>query len=171
MKQYTIKEFAKAINVSPETVRRWDRSGKFPCTQRTKSGYRVYTEEDVINVLSDKKTHFVVSREFDTFKSSVCHHVKYDLKKWLLDTLESDAIEKYLSEGKPEYAYYTLAMLDKKLIELDSPIPDKYEWMRKTRLSVTYYPFSHTVLPIDLKTADPDFLKYNIVEGEIENVV
>lgn len=169
MKEYTVKEFAEKIHVSPETARRWDRSGKLPA-KRNKSGYRIYTEDDITKALSKTKTSFVVSRDFDNFKSSICHHVKYDLKKWILDVLDKDRITEYLQKDKPEYAYYTLAMLDKKLKELKLPIPVEYDWMRKTKLSSMYYPYSHTVKPIDMTTADPDFLKYNIVEGEIENV-
>ena len=163
MKEYTIKEFAEKICVSPETVRRWDRSGKCPA-KRTKSGYRVYTDDDVFKILSKSDTLFIVSEDFDHFKSSVRYHVRSNLKEWLLNTLDNNKIVKYLKENKPEYAYYTLAMLDKKLKELKMPIPEKYEWMRKTKLSIPYYPCSHKVKPIDISAADPDFLKYNIVE-------
>ena len=106
MKEYTVKEFAKILNVSDETIRRWDRNGKLPCSKRTEAGYRVYTEDDVVK--AKFSLSFVVSRDFDVFKSSVCHHVKYDLKKWLLDTIQNDRINEYLKINKPEYAYYVL---------------------------------------------------------------
>ena len=171
MKEYTIKEFAEKIHVSAETVRRWDRSGKLRCTKRTKSGYRIYTDDDVSKVLSKKVASFVTSRNFDIFKSSTCHHVKYNLKQWILDVLDNDRITEYLKTNMPEYAYYTLAMLDKKLADLDLPIPEEYNWMRKTKLDAMYYPCSHSIRPIDLATADPDFLKYNIVEGDVDDVI
>ena len=162
--EYTVKEFAKEIGISEETLRRWDRTGKLKCDYRSKSGYRIYTDKTLVEYKSGN--NYIVSREFDDFKSSVCHHVKYDLKNWFLDVLENQMIEKYLGENKPEYAYYTLAMLDKMLKEHDLPLPDDYEWMRKTKLSSIYYPCSHVIIPIDLKTADMDFLKYNIVEED-----
>ena len=62
-------------------------------------------------------------------------------------------------------------MMDKKLKELNIPIPLQYDWMRKTKLSSMYYPCSHVILPVDISKADSDFLKYNIVEGDIDNVI
>ena len=39
-------EFAKELNVSVETLRRWDRTGRLPA-KRTPSNHRYYTEEDI----------------------------------------------------------------------------------------------------------------------------
>ncbi len=47
MKVYKVKEFAKLIGVSPQTLRNWDRSGVFKAS-RTPTNYRVYTEEQYI---------------------------------------------------------------------------------------------------------------------------
>lgn len=43
---YSVKGFAKAIRVSPSTVRRWDQSGVLPA-KRTQSGHRYYLESDI----------------------------------------------------------------------------------------------------------------------------
>ncbi len=43
---YSISEFAKKVNVSPSTLRRWDKTGEFPAKKR-KSGHRYYDESDV----------------------------------------------------------------------------------------------------------------------------
>ena len=39
-------EFAKELNISVETLRRWDRTGRLPA-KRTPSNHRYYTEEDL----------------------------------------------------------------------------------------------------------------------------
>lgn len=39
----TIKEASKILGVNPETLRRWDRSGKFPAKRHPMNGYRVYS--------------------------------------------------------------------------------------------------------------------------------
>ena len=46
----TITEFAKALGVIPDTVRRWERSGKIK-PERTIGGHRRYTEKDVRDAL------------------------------------------------------------------------------------------------------------------------
>ncbi len=45
-KKYRISEFAKKIGKTPDTLRRWDRTGRLPA-KRTASGQRYYTERDV----------------------------------------------------------------------------------------------------------------------------
>ncbi|AFE86283.1 resolvase domain-containing protein [Bacillus phage PBC1] len=44
MKIYKLAEFALMLNVSSETLRRWDRSGKLKAF-RTPSNHRFYTHE------------------------------------------------------------------------------------------------------------------------------
>ena len=50
MKKMSITEFANTLGVIPDTVRRWERSGKLS-PERTHGGHRRYTEKDVQNAL------------------------------------------------------------------------------------------------------------------------
>ena len=50
-KLYSISEFAKKVNVSPTTLRRWDNSGEFKAKRR-ESGHRYYDESDVRSLLN-----------------------------------------------------------------------------------------------------------------------
>jgi len=50
MKIYKVKEFAKLIGKSVNTLDRWDKSGKFKA-KRLPSGRKFYTEEDYQNIL------------------------------------------------------------------------------------------------------------------------
>ena len=50
-KYYSISEFAKRVNVSASTLRRWDSSGEFPAKKRS-SGHRYYDESDVRKLLN-----------------------------------------------------------------------------------------------------------------------
>jgi len=57
---YTISQFAKKVNVSASTLRRWDKSGELKA-KKHKSGHRYYDESDVRNLLNmtpieDRKT-------------------------------------------------------------------------------------------------------------------
>ncbi len=46
-KYLTISEAAEILNVSPETLRRWDRGGKFKSSRHPINNYRVYSHEQV----------------------------------------------------------------------------------------------------------------------------
>ncbi len=46
-KLYTVSEVAKKIGVNPETIRRWDKSGKFESTRHPINNYRVYSESQI----------------------------------------------------------------------------------------------------------------------------
>ena len=57
MKKYlTVSQAAKILNVSPETLRRWDNSGKFKTSRHPINNYRVYSEEQVINLVQELQT-------------------------------------------------------------------------------------------------------------------
>jgi len=42
-----IREAAQILNVNPETLRRWDRSGKLKAIKISERGDRRYREEDI----------------------------------------------------------------------------------------------------------------------------
>lgn len=46
-------EVARLANVTPETVRQWERTGKLPCT-RTASGMRLFAPADVERFLEER---------------------------------------------------------------------------------------------------------------------
>ncbi|NOQ36971.1 MAG: IS607 family transposase [Methylococcaceae bacterium] len=48
---YTISQFSKKVNVSPSTLRRWDKTGEFKA-KKHKSGHRYYDESDVRSLLN-----------------------------------------------------------------------------------------------------------------------
>lgn len=54
MEQYlTISQAAEKIGVNPETLRRWDKSGKFQSSRHPVNNYRVYTENQVSSLVED----------------------------------------------------------------------------------------------------------------------
>lgn len=52
-KYLTISEAAEILNVSPETLRRWDRNGKFNSSRHPINNYRVYSQEQVDNFVEE----------------------------------------------------------------------------------------------------------------------
>ena len=54
MKKYlSISQAAKILNVSTETLRRWDNNGKFKTIRHPINNYRVYSEEQVANLVQE----------------------------------------------------------------------------------------------------------------------
>lgn len=52
MKYYSIAEFSKILNVSAQTLRNWDKSGKLKPHHTGPSGYRYYSQEQLNQVLN-----------------------------------------------------------------------------------------------------------------------
>ena len=120
-------------------------------------------------------------QSFEAYKSTVCHMVKEmgDID-FIVDTLESDKIRKlYQKKWYPE-SLYLLAMLDYLSREKDLPICVEYNDIRSTRLREPIYPASVIAMSAfsnseqakneSYEQAIPEFIHFNIVEGEVRNV-
>ena len=119
---------------------------------------------------------------FELFKSSVCHRLKElgDID-FILDTLQRDIIRTYYQRKWYPESLYLLAMLDYISRLKDVPLCKEYDDMRSARLDHTIYPAS--VLAICVVSGDThtkekfrkdaihEFLRFNIVENEVRNVI
>ena len=55
IKLLTVREAAAMLNVSPETLRRWDNAGELPAIRIGRRRDRRYNREDLIRLFLDKK--------------------------------------------------------------------------------------------------------------------
>lgn len=119
---------------------------------------------------------------FDTFRSNTCHLVK-DMGdiEFIIDTLENDTIRcLYEKKWYPE-SMYLLGMVDYLSRQNDLPICTNYNDIRKHKLSKIVYPSGVSIKAAVLhdekvkeeavKKAIPEFMRFNIVESEVRNVV
>lgn len=118
---------------------------------------------------------------FEVFKSNVCHEVK-DMGQieFIKKLLVSNDIQKYFDKGWQLEALYLLGMLDYLSRINDVPLCTNYNTLRNYKFSETIYPtgillMSEVTNNSDIKkealeNAIPEFLRFNIVESEIENV-
>lgn len=125
---------------------------------------------------------FLKRSSFENFKSTVCHRVKElgDID-FLIDTLESHDIRTYYERKWYPESLYLLAMLDYISRENDVPLDSEYDDIRRCRLEKPIYPASiravsvagrnDAVLKESEKTAIPEFMRFNIVESEVRNVI
>ena len=125
---------------------------------------------------------FIKRSSFEIFKSTVCHRVKElgDIN-FIIDTLESQDIRTYYNRKWYPESLYLLAMLDYLSRENDVPICDDYDDLRRCKLEKPVYPASIRALSAAAqddaaikeaaKSAIPEFMRFNIVENEVRNVI
>ena len=119
---------------------------------------------------------------FENFKSEICHRLKRmgDID-FMIELLEDDDISIYYSrEWYPE-CFYALAMLDYLSRINDVPLCNKYDELRGMKLERLVYPsgviassvMERSDAPREraLQGAIPEFLRFNIVEGEVRDVI
>ena len=118
---------------------------------------------------------------FETFKSNTCHHVK-DIGDvdFIIETLEADEIRKLYERSWYREALYLLAVVDYLSRINDLPLCTNYNDIRAQKLEKPC--FSAGVIVSYAATGDerikekalanaiPEFLRFNIVEGEVRNV-
>lgn len=119
---------------------------------------------------------------FELFKSNVCHRLKEqgDID-FLIETLKEDMIRQYYDKKWYPESFYLLAMVDYISRENNVPICNDYDDLRQQKMQKLIYPvgvlITANVLKDDsvkddaIKHAIPEFLKYNIVESEVRNVI
>ena len=119
---------------------------------------------------------------FENFKSAVCHRVKSmgDIA-FIVDTLERQEIRDYYDRKWYPESLDLLAMLDYLSRENDIPLCDEYDDLRLCKLEKPIYPAgvraicaamkNDTAMKRAAETAIPEFVRFNIIENEVKNVV
>lgn len=125
---------------------------------------------------------FVKRSSFELFKSNVCHRLKElgDID-FIIETLESNDIREYYDRKWYPESFYLLAMLDYISRINNVPLCDQYDDLRRQSLSETIYPSSVIAISTasdsdyakkqSLKEAIPEFMRFNIIESEVRNVI
>ena len=119
--------------------------------------------------------------DFEVFKSNVCHLVKYnDELDFIIDTIESDEINRYWKKKWYPEAFYLLAMVDYLSRINNIPLCTRYNNIRTKSLAAPLFPRDvllaaklHKSLDVKEqceKEAIPEFRRFNIIESEISNV-
>lgn len=118
---------------------------------------------------------------FENYKSTVCHRVKEigDVD-FIIEVLESKNIRLYFERHWYRESLYLLAMLDYLSRLNNIPLCSDYDDLRGCKLEKPVYPASllalsaisdDKVLEAAKKTAIPEFMRFNIVENEVRDVV
>ena len=118
----------------------------------------------------------------ETFKSNICHKLKElgDID-FLLAIIEENIIENYYEEKQYFECLYILAMVDYLSRIHSVPLCTRYEAYRHLCFSEPIFPSSTTIAYLvtnditwkqsAIDNAIPEFIRFNIVEGDIRDVV
>lgn len=120
--------------------------------------------------------------DFDLFKSNVCHRLKeHGNTEFLIDILESGIIRQYYDKQWYPEALYLLAMLDYLSRVNEEVLCTDYDDLRSKKLQETVFPSSviaqalvtgdETVKSKAIEESIPEFIRLNIVEKDIRDVV
>ena len=119
---------------------------------------------------------------FENFKSAVCHRVKEmgDMN-FIINTLESKEIRIFFERKWYPESFYLLAMLDYISRINGVPLCNEYDDIRRCKLEKPIFPAGLRALlaaswndDIIKKAEDmaiPEFIRFNIVENEVRNVI
>ncbi len=98
-KYLSISQAAEILSISPETLRRWDNSGKFKSSRHPINNYRVYSEEQVFNLVEEMQLEIQYRPKINSyeeilpfFKSTYGELYNYDAIKYLKQ-LDSNSVE------------------------------------------------------------------------------
>ena len=119
---------------------------------------------------------------FEIFKSNVCHEVKrkgdFD---FIIEILQKNEIRKLFDKKRYPEALYLLAMLDYLSRVNGLPMCLDYNDIRNIKLKKPLYPLSVIAISSftqsdepkqeSINNSIPEFIKFNIVESEVRNVV
>lgn len=132
--------------------------------------------EDILSSYMEKPI------SFELYKSNVCHELKElgDVD-FIVKTLEEDNIRKLYKKRWYAESFYLLAMLDYVSRLNDIPLCNAYDDIRSKSLAETIYP-SSVIAECSVSHNDsarlkaynesiPEFIRFNIVESDIYNVV
>lgn len=120
--------------------------------------------------------------DFELYKSNVCHRVKAmgDME-FVVEILETDDIRTYYQKKWYPECFYLLAMLDYLSRVNDIPTCTDYDDLRRCKLSRPVYPASVIAASVAMndqsikekayRESIPEFIRFNIVESEVRNVV
>ena len=126
--------------------------------------------------------NLVTRPNFEIFKSHICHQLKRmgDIE-FIVDTLKSNTIRKYFEWEWYLESLYLLAMVDYVSRINSLPLCTDYNDIRCCKLQETVYPAGVIATGIVIgkdkakaqshREAIPEFMRFNIVESEVRDVI
>lgn len=135
----------------------------------------------VLNISMDElfsKMHIPDRPSFENFKSQIQHDLRREGSyEFILNTIQNETIRTMWQWQWYLEALYLLALIDYLSRQNRIPLCNDYDAMRKSKIERMVFPAGVIALGTEkakqeaIKKAIPEFLRFNIVETEIGNVI
>lgn len=131
-------------------------------------------------LLYDNMSLFAFDTSFDIFKSNVCHELKnLGNMDFIRRYLSNNEIVELYNAKKYKESLYLLSLVDYLSKENNIPLVSEYDEIRNKKLNKIYvskslyYLLKNKIVKISdtFKESIAEFLKHNIIEADIRNVV
>jgi lambda repressor-like predicted transcriptional regulator len=111
------------------------------------------------------------AEDFQTFRNNLHHRINRGELPFLLETIEGDDVSYYVRHEDYLKALYLVAAVDYLSKKNQVPLCNKYDDIRHMRLSQPYYVGDSAFMPNSRETCIPEFVNYNIYEGDLYDAV
>ncbi|MBQ1317436.1 MAG: hypothetical protein IIY46_08145 [Lachnospiraceae bacterium] len=131
-----------------------------------------FTVAKLARFLGYRPDEIVYEKEdFQTFRNNLHHRIKSNELDCILKIIESDDVSVYLRHEDYLKALYLVAAVDYISRKNDIPLCDKYDDVRKMKLTQPYYVGDSSLLDADKQNCIEEFLRFNIYEGDLYDAV
>lgn len=148
------------------------------------SAETVYKLAKELNITMEEllSPYFEKRCDFELYKSNVCHQLKElgDID-FIIQTLENNKIREYYNRRWFPESFYLLAMFDYISRINNVPMCEEYNDLRRQSLKEIIYPSSiiaissitnnDEIMKKAISEAIPEFMRFNIVENDVRNVI
>ena len=131
-----------------------------------------YTVAKLARFLGLRPDEIVYEKEdFQTFRNNLHHRIRLNELELILDVIESDDVSRYIRHEDYLKALYLVATVDYLSKKNGIPLCDKYNSVRNMRLKQPYQVGDSALLGSSSEDCIPEFVRYNIYEGDLYDAV
>lgn len=131
-----------------------------------------YTVEKLAKVLGYRPDQIVYHKEdFQTFRNNLHHDIKRNDLQTVLGIIEHEDVEYYHLHGDYIKMLYLVATVDYISKKYEIPLCDKYDEIRNMKLEEPFFVGDSAFLNKGVDSGIEEFVKYNIVEGDLYDAV
>lgn len=131
-----------------------------------------YTVEKLAKVLAYRPDQIVYHKEdFQTFRNNLHHDIKRNDLQTVLGIIEHEDVEYYRLHGDYIKMLYLVATVDYISKKHEIPLCDKYDEIRNMKLEEPFFVGDSAFLNKGVDSGIEEFVKYNIVEGDLYDAV
>lgn len=109
--------------------------------------------------------------DFQIFRNNLHHDIKRNELQTVMDIIKCDDVEYYRKHRDYIKMFYLVATVDYISKKYSIPLCDKYNEIRKMKLEEPFFVGDATLIGKKKEAGIEEFVKYNIIEGDLYDAV